>query len=80
MSIEDGGRRLIELGKQLGAAGGLLRLASIEAPRVSVIACDTKATRVIEVNGKRYRARVFYDDGRECLSWYPSDEIKDGER
>lgn len=79
MAPEDSGRRLIELGRQLGAASGLLRFASIEPPRVRVIACDTKTTRIIKVNGKRYRARIFYDDGRECLSWYPSDEIKDGE-
>lgn len=74
MGLEDSKRRIIEL----GAAGGLLRLASIEPPRVPVIACDTKVTRIIDVRGKRYRARIFYDDGRECLSWYSSDEIKDG--
>lgn len=55
-----------------------LRFASLEQPEIRVVACDTKATRIIEVNGKRYRARIVYDDGVEHLTWGASDEVEDG--
>lgn len=55
-----------------------LRFVSLEQPEISVVACDTKDTRIIEVNGKRYRARIVYDDGVEHLTWGASDEIEDG--
>lgn len=57
-----------------------IELTAIPAPQPSVIACDTKTTRVVEVNGKRYRAHVTYDDGVEVLTWGARDEIKDGEK
>ena len=56
-----------------------IALTSIPAPSVRVVASDTKTTRIIEVNGKRYRAHVTYDDGVEVLTWGARDEIKDGE-
>lgn len=56
----------------------LLRFASLEQPEIRVVACDTKTTRIIEVNGKRYRARIVYDDGVEHLTWGASDEVEDG--
>lgn len=78
MSIEGSGRRLIELGKQLGAASGRLRFASIEAPHVRAIGCTTASAKVVEVDGKRYRAHPYTDDGVPCVAWDSSDEIKDG--
>ena len=75
----DSTREFIALGKQLGAAGGLLRFAAIEQPAIRVIACNTAMTRIIEVDGRRYRARRCDDDDRECWTWGPTDEIKGGE-
>ena len=45
-----------------------------------MIGCTTASAKVVEVAGKRYRARPYTDDGVPCVAWDSSDEIKDGER
>lgn len=80
-SLADTAAMFRELPRSLGAAGRAryLPLASIK-PSVRVIACDTSDTRIIEVEGKRYRARRFTDDGVECWGWGAPDEIREDER
>jgi len=58
---------------------GSMRFASIEAPSVRVIGCTMASAKVVEVDGKRYRAHPYTDDGVPCVAWDLSDEIKDGE-
>lgn len=60
--------------------GGRLRFASIPVPSVRVIGCTTASAKVVEVDGKRYRAHPYSDDGVPCVAWDSSDEIKDGQR
>lgn len=79
MTIIDSGRGLIELARSVGAAGGFMRFASIEAPSVRVIGCTVASAKIVEVDGKRYRAHPYTDDGVPCVAWDLSDEIKDGE-
>jgi hypothetical protein len=55
--------------------GQRLSFVAFGAAIVEITPSDTPTTKLLERDGKVYRARLCLDDGIACLVWYPSDEV-----